>query len=56
MKKVTIEFETELQRAGERRLVAVGIIGPGVRKIRVSQEWHERQSLIQVDGCEVKSA
>lgn len=55
MKKVTIEFEIDEKRAGKRRLVAVGIIGPGVRKIRVSQEWHERQSLIQAEGEAVAS-
>lgn len=56
MTKVTVEFEIDEKRSGKRHLVAVGIIGPGVRKIRVSQEWHERQSLIPAKGYEVKSA
>lgn len=58
MKKhtVTVEIESdEPPSKSGRFLVAVGVFGPGIAKVRVSQTWAERQSLIPAQGIEVAS-
>lgn len=49
---VTVEIELEAERPSQRgqTLVAVGVLGPRVAKIRVSSEYHARQSLLAIDA------
>ncbi len=49
---VTVEIELEAERPSQRgrTLVAVGVLGPRVAKIRVSSEYHARQVAATVDA------
>jgi hypothetical protein len=53
---VTVEFESyETPRKSDHYLVAVGVFGPGITKVRVSRTWAERQALLDTHGIEVAS-
>lgn len=63
MHKVTVEIELEAERPSQRgpTLVAVGVFGPRIARVRASQQWARRGcdtaefSLIDAHGVEVVS-